>query len=136
MRTAVITCRVRRLRPRVSNRFIDCGGRPGRRFGTRGSAPHRSGGRQQHRSGVCHGRRLARSRNSKHGHHPADAADRREHQPWYTSETEPAFADMAAKLRRTIIAARFTAHTPLRPTDAEIRSVQHAWAQVGLDLTA
>jgi len=71
-----------------------------------------------------------------HGHHPADAADRREAAPWYTSKAEPAFADMAAKLRRTIIAARFTAHTPLKPTDAEIRAVQHAWAQAGLDLAA
>jgi hypothetical protein len=59
-----------------------------------------------------------------HGHHPADAADCRERQPWYTSKTEPAFADMAARLRRTIIAARFTANALLRPTDAEIRAVQ------------
>jgi hypothetical protein len=33
---------------------------------------------------------------------------------------------MAARLRRTIIAARLTANAPLRPTDAEIRAVQHA----------
>ncbi|MGH3634868.1 MAG: IS701 family transposase, partial [Mycobacterium sp.] len=43
-----------------------------------------------------------------HGHHPADAADRRERQPWYTTKTEPAFSDMAAKLRRVIIATRFS----------------------------
>jgi hypothetical protein len=71
-----------------------------------------------------------------HGHHPADAADRREQAPWYTSKTEPAFADMAAKLRRVIIAARFSAARPGRPTDAEIRAVQQAWAQAGLDLAA
>jgi hypothetical protein len=71
-----------------------------------------------------------------HGHAPADVADRRDRQPWYTSKSEPAFADMAAKLRRTIIAARFTANAPLKPTDAEIRAVQHAWAQAGLDLAA
>jgi hypothetical protein len=43
---------------------------------------------------------------------------------------------MTAKLRRAIIAARFTANAPLRPTDAEIRAVQHTWAQAGLDLAA
>jgi SRSO17 transposase len=71
-----------------------------------------------------------------HGHHPADAADRRKRQPWYTTKTEPAFADMAAKLRRVIIAARFSPITAAQPTDAEIRAVQHAWAQAGLDLAA
>ncbi|MBS2962804.1 transposase [Actinocrinis puniceicyclus] len=71
-----------------------------------------------------------------HGHHPADAAERRERQPWYTSKAEPAFADMAAELRRTTIAARFTANAPLKPTDAEIRAVQQAWAQAGLDHAA
>jgi hypothetical protein len=43
---------------------------------------------------------------------------------------------MAAKIRRVIIAARFTANAPLKPTDAEIRAVQRAWAQAGLDLAA
>ena len=71
-----------------------------------------------------------------HGHHPADAADRRTAAPWYSSKAEPAFADMAAKLRRVIIAARFSPGTPLKPTDAEIRAVQAAWAQAGLDLAA
>ncbi|MBR7827910.1 transposase [Actinospica sp. MGRD01-02] len=71
-----------------------------------------------------------------HGHHPADAAARREQSPWYTSKTEPAFADMAAKLQRVIVAARFSAISPGRPTEAEIRAVQNAWAQAGLDLAA
>jgi hypothetical protein len=71
-----------------------------------------------------------------HGHHPDDALERREAAPWYTTKSEPAFADMAAKLRRVIIAARFSAVRPGRPTDAEIRAVQHAWAQAGLDLAA
>lgn len=71
-----------------------------------------------------------------HGHHPADAADRREQAPWYTTKTEPSFADMAGKLRRVIIAARFSAVRPGRPTDAEIHAVQQAWAQAGLDLAA
>jgi len=71
-----------------------------------------------------------------HGHHPTDAADRREKAPWYTTKTEPSFADMAAKLRRVIIAARFSVIHPRRPTYAEIRAVQEAWAQAGLDLVA
>jgi hypothetical protein len=71
-----------------------------------------------------------------HGHAPADVADRRERQPWYTTKTEPAFADMVAKLPRTIIAARFSPIAAGKPTDAEFRAVQHAWAQAGLDLAA
>jgi hypothetical protein len=38
------------------------------------------------------------------GHDPADI-DRRVRAPWYTAKTEPSTADMAAKLRRVIIAA-------------------------------
>ncbi|AJC61688.1 hypothetical protein GZL_09165 [Streptomyces sp. 769] len=37
-----------------------------------------------------------------------------------------------AKLRRVIIAARFSPIRQARPTDAEIRAVQHAWAQAGI----
>jgi len=47
-----------------------------------------------------------------HGHHPNDAADRRERAPWYTTKTEPAFSDILAKLRRVIIATRFLPITP------------------------
>jgi hypothetical protein len=71
-----------------------------------------------------------------HGHAPTDVADRRERQPWYTSKTEPAFADMAVKLRRVIIAARFSPIRAAQPTVIEIREVQQAWAQAGLDLAA
>jgi len=63
-----------------------------------------------------------------HGHHPQDTADRRTHSPWYVTKTEPSFADMAAKLRRVIIAARISAADPAQPTPDEIRAVQHAWA--------
>jgi hypothetical protein len=41
------------------------------------------------------------------GHHPADTDARRRNAPWYTGKTEPSTADMTAKLRRVIIAARF-----------------------------
>ncbi|WP_327241481.1 IS701 family transposase [Streptomyces sp. NBC_01320] len=66
-----------------------------------------------------------------HGHHPRDVAERRERAPWYTTKAEPALSDMAAKLRRVIIAARFTPTRPGQPTDEEIRAVQQAWAAAG-----
>ena len=71
-----------------------------------------------------------------HGHHPGDAADRRERQPWYAAKTEPAFTDMAAKLRRVVIAARFLPTSPGQPTDAEIRAVHQAWASASNDQAA
>ena len=46
------------------------------------------------------------------GHDPADTEDHRAHAPWYTTKTQPSTADMAAKLRRVIIAARFKATRP------------------------
>ena len=73
---------------------------------------------------------------ARHGHHPSDAADHRARAPWYTTKTDPSFADMLAKLRRVIIAARFLPVTPGQPTDAEIQAVQQAWAQAGLHHTA
>ncbi|QIS23456.1 IS701 family transposase [Nocardia terpenica] len=63
-----------------------------------------------------------------YGYQTHDIAERRAQAPWYTSKTEPAFADMIGKLRRVIIAARFSAIDPAHPTDTEIRAVQHAWA--------
>jgi hypothetical protein len=71
-----------------------------------------------------------------HGHHPGDAAEHRAARPWYTSKTDPAFSDMLAKLRRVIIATRFTPNDQVAPTAAEIRAVQRAWAQAGLDHAA
>lgn len=49
-----------------------------------------------------------------HGYHRVDLAARVAAEPWYTSKAEPSFEDMLAKLRRTLIAARFTAATPER----------------------
>jgi hypothetical protein len=40
---------------------------------------------------------------------------------WYTTKTEPSFADMTAKLRRVIIAARFR-----RPSPAGAEDLIHA----------
>lgn len=63
-----------------------------------------------------------------HGHHRADIRARRADQPWYTTKTEPSFEDMLAKLRRTIIAARFLPERPGRSTPAQIQAVHRAWA--------
>ena len=46
------------------------------------------------------------------GHDPADVADHRARAPWYASKAQPSTADMAAKLRRVIIAARLKASRP------------------------
>jgi len=53
---------------------------------------------------------------TRYGHHPDDVTIRRAAAPWYTSKTEPSFADMLATLRRTIIAARFLPERPAQPT--------------------
>jgi hypothetical protein len=61
------------------------------------------------------------------GHHPADVENRRARAPWYRSKTQPSTADMAAKLRRVIIAARFQASRPDQPTREEIHAIRLAW---------
>jgi hypothetical protein len=58
---------------------------------------------------------------------PADIDHRRAVQPWYRTKTEPAFEDMLIKLRRTMIAARFSASRPAQPADEQIRAVLAAW---------
>jgi hypothetical protein len=59
------------------------------------------------------------------GHDPADTGDHRA--PWYKTKPQPSTADMAAKLRRVIIAARFKASRPDQPTPEEIRIIRLAW---------
>jgi hypothetical protein len=49
-------------------------------------------------------------------------------QPWYDEKTEPAFEDMLVKLRRVIIAARFSSAVAGQPTNDEIRAVTAAQA--------
>jgi hypothetical protein len=66
------------------------------------------------------------------GHHDADLAARREQQPWYTSKTQPSTADMIAKLRHVLIAARYRPSRPDQPTPAEIHTLRLAWE----DMTA
>ncbi len=64
---------------------------------------------------------------ARYGHDPADVDDRRAAQPWYQTKTEPAFEDMLIKLRRTMIAARFSPTRPGQPADEQIRAVLAAW---------
>ena len=61
------------------------------------------------------------------GHHPADAEARRLNAPWYTAKTEPSAADMTAKLRRVIIAAKFKRLRPDQPGPTEIHAIRMAW---------
>jgi len=65
---------------------------------------------------------------TRYGHHPDDVTARRAAAPWYTTKTEPSFADMLATLRRTIIAARFLPEWPAQPTLEQITAVHRAWA--------
>ena len=69
------------------------------------------------------------------GHHPADAQTRRLNAPWYTTKTEPSPADMTAKLRRVIIAARFKRICADQPQPEEIHAIRLAWEDAG-DLAA
>jgi hypothetical protein len=69
------------------------------------------------------------------GHHPADAGARRLDAPWYTTKTEPSTADMTAKLRRVIIAARFKRPYADQPQPEEIHAIRLAWEDAG-DLAA
>jgi len=61
------------------------------------------------------------------GHHPADVEDHRARAPWYTTKSQPSTADMLAKLRRVLIAARFRASRPDQPTPGEIHAIRLAW---------
>jgi hypothetical protein len=61
------------------------------------------------------------------GHHPADVAEHRARAPWYTTKAEPSTADMIAKLRRVLIAAKYRPVHPRDPTPAEIHTIRLAW---------
>ena len=63
-----------------------------------------------------------------HGHHPDDVAEHRARAPWYLTKTNPSFADMLAKLRRTIIADQYSPGRLRAPYQQKITSIQHAWA--------
>jgi hypothetical protein len=65
------------------------------------------------------------------GHAPADVAAHRASARWYTTKTEPSYADMTAKLRRVIIATRFRPQAPHQATPEETHAVLAAWAAAG-----
>jgi hypothetical protein len=58
-----------------------------------------------------------------------DVAEHRARAPWYASKAQPSTADLAAKLRRVIIAARFKASHPDQPTPEEISILRLAWEE-------
>ena len=62
-----------------------------------------------------------------HGHHPDDVAEHRARAPWYLSKTNPSFADMIAKLRRTIIADQYSPGRLRAPYQQKITAIQQAW---------
>jgi hypothetical protein len=64
-----------------------------------------------------------------HGHHRDAVTQRRTAAPWYTTKTSPSYQDMTITLRRTLIAARFRADKPAKPTPQETQAVLLAWAQ-------
>lgn len=61
------------------------------------------------------------------GHHPGDVAEHRARAPWYRTKAEPSTADMTAKLRRVLIAARYRPVHPCEPTPPEIHAIRLAW---------
>ena len=61
------------------------------------------------------------------GHDPGAIDACRARAPWYTSKAQPSTADMAAKLRRVLIAARFQASRSDQPTPEEINVIRLAW---------
>jgi hypothetical protein len=61
------------------------------------------------------------------GHHPDDVTEHQTRAPWYRTKTHPSTADMLAKLRRVLIAARFRCARPNQPTTSEIQAIRLAW---------
>jgi len=61
------------------------------------------------------------------GHHPDDVTDHRDRAPWYKTKTHPSTADILAKLRRVLIAARFQPAHPEHPTPTELQTIRLAW---------
>jgi hypothetical protein len=66
-----------------------------------------------------------------HGHAPDDVTAHRARARWYTTKTEPSYDDMAVKLRRVVIAARFHSPRPEQATPQKTRAVLAAWAAAG-----
>jgi hypothetical protein len=63
-----------------------------------------------------------------YGYHPDDLTARHAAEPWYHDKTEPAFKDMLAKLRRTLVAARITGVAAAQPDPHKYRDYTLACA--------
>lgn len=63
-----------------------------------------------------------------HGHHPDDVQEHRDTAPWYLSKANPSFADMLAKLRRSIIASQYSPGRLRAPYQQKIAHIQQTWA--------
>ena len=63
-----------------------------------------------------------------HGDHQTDVDEHRARAPWYQTKTNPSFADMLAKLRRTIIAAQYSPGRLHAPYQRKITAIQQALA--------
>lgn len=61
------------------------------------------------------------------GHAPGDAHERRQRRPWYRTKREPSVEDMLVKLRRTIIAARFSTAMGPQARSLKVTEVTEAW---------
>lgn len=61
------------------------------------------------------------------GHDPADVEDHRARAPWYTTKAQPSTADMLAKLRWVLIAAKYRASRPGQSALEEINVIRLAW---------
>jgi hypothetical protein len=60
-------------------------------------------------------------------HHPGDVTEHRARAPWHQTKAEPSTADMIAKLRRVLIAAKYRPAHPREPTPEEIHALRLAW---------
>jgi len=63
-----------------------------------------------------------------HGYHPDDVTEHRQAEPWYQTKTEPSFKDMLTKLRKTLIAARFSTVSPAHSDPELLRDYAPACA--------
>jgi len=54
-------------------------------------------------------------------------AEQRVRALWYRTKAEPSTADMIAKLRRVLIAAKYRPAHPGEPSPSEIHAVRLAW---------
>lgn len=61
------------------------------------------------------------------GHAPCDVGERRRRSPWYLTKRQPSVEDMLAKLRRTIIASRFSVATDREGREPKIVDFAEAW---------